>query len=113
MVYFESNVSCAKMGLIEENPIGSVSQMICNVLAFPLRNPTVAVFLKNNQASFGGKQDNPSRSTFAAGAVTALDEISDRQCLLCSIGLHDRRIGRVIASPLSGIPLMQNFMNLA
>ena len=82
--------------------------MIGTVLAFPLRNRTVAVVLKHNQASFGGKQDNASRSTFAAGAVTALDEISHRQCLLCLIGLHDLRIGRVIASPLSGIPPMRD-----
>jgi hypothetical protein len=73
----------------------------------------VAVFLKHNQASFGGKQDNAYRPTFAAGAVTALDEIGEPQCLLCLIGLHDMRIGRVIASPLSGIPPSRGFMNLA
>jgi len=62
--------------------------------------------LKHNKASFGGKPDNSTRPTFAAGAVTALDELTKRQRGLFPIGFHVMRISRVNGSPLSGVSPM-------
>ena len=64
--------------------------------------------LKHNQTSFGGHSDNSSRSTFDAGAVSALDEVTKRQGLLLSISFHDMNIEGVTVGRLLGIPPMRD-----
>jgi hypothetical protein len=78
-----------------------------------LKNHQPATFLKHDQTSFGGQPDNPSGSTFAAGAVAALDELTKRQHCLSLLDFHSMKIKRLDAPPLSGISPMPEFIKLA
>jgi hypothetical protein len=60
-------------------------------LSSHLRNHNPAVLLKHDNMSFSGQPDNPRGSTFAEGAVAALDELTQRQRCLSCFGLHGRK----------------------
>ena len=64
--------------------------------------------LEHNKTSLGGKSDNSSRPTFAAGAATALDELTKRQRRLFPIAFHDLRIRRINDPPQSGVSPMRD-----
>jgi len=81
-------------------------------LSSHLRNHNPAVLLKHDNMSLSGQLDNPPGSTFAQGAVAALDEFTERQRCLSCLGLHSRKIKRLNAPPLLGISPMPEFMNL-
>jgi len=55
-------------------------RVIATDFPFLSRNPQAAVSSKHNQTGFGRQPDNSSRPTFAAGAVSTLDEVAKRQC---------------------------------
>jgi hypothetical protein len=64
------------------------------------------VSLKHNQTGFGGKPEKSSGPAFAAGAVTALNEITKRQLLFLMIGFHEMKITKPTVPVLWGISPM-------
>src|SRR6185369_3992804 len=65
--------------------------------------------MKHHEPGFSGQPDNSCSPAFAAGAVTANDETTQRQVWLGKVGFHHRRIDCARGSLPLGIPPMRCF----
>jgi len=64
------------------------------IAIFFFKTYAAGVFLKHNQANFGGKPDNSFRPAFTVRPVTALYYVAQRQCFLFWGGFHGHENSR-------------------